>query len=166
MPKDGTRRASGRGAKGDPACCLPARCPQGQGGLGVKTVSTRHGATLLEALPKVVVPRRGEESGCHKPQSGRKPTRTASVRGARRLPGAPRGSEPGFGPRHTRPPEPGIPLCGAVRFRSRAGGGSSAPGSLQPGCRGALMGCGRCGFGPLGLRRERNPDLPLPQRIL
>lgn len=28
------------------------------------------------------------------------------------------------------------------------------------------MGCGRHGFEPLGLRRERNPSLPLPQHIL
>lgn len=165
-----TLRASGTGPKEAPACCLPGKCPQGQG----------CSAPLLKAFLRDVMPRREEEFGRQNPQSACKPPGIRTARAVRRQPEAPHSlvtaSEWGFGMRHTLPPcspsqppppsESEIPGCRVWQFQSRGGGGSSAQGSLQPGCWGTLMGCGRCGFGPLRLRRERNPGLPLPQHIL
>lgn len=155
-----TLSASGRGANEAPACCLPGKCPQGQG----------CSVPLLKAFPRVTMPRRKEEFGCQNPQSACKPPRITIARAVRRQPGALvsiRHSSFLALPRSPlRPHESEIPGCRVWQFQSRGGGGSSAQGSLQPGCWGTLMGCGRCGFGPLGLRRERNPGLPLPQHIL
>lgn len=171
----GIRRASGSGAKEDPACSLLRKCLQGQGCSGGLQAKTLASTTLLEAFPRVTVPVREEEVGCHNPLSVQACLgHQRSGEGACSLVTA---AERGFGTRHTLPPPSlpprpppssvsGIPRCGAWQFQSRGGGGSSAQGSLQPGCWAALMGCGRCGFGPLGQRRERSPGLPLPQHIL
>lgn len=119
--KDG---AHGRGAKEGQGCLW---------GLGGKTLSTRRSATLLEAFPRVMVPRREEEVGCHNPQSACKPPRRARRQ--------PRGSPlPGDGPQRfrrrardpslafpptpcpPRPPESGVPRwlpSGAVSKQER-----------------------------------------------
>lgn len=128
------------------------------------------------------MPRTEEEVGCCNPQSACKPPWDDKRHGSKeaaqgsRLPadGNPQSEVSALGTRSLAlpPPCPGLlslKFLAAeerVQFQSRGGGGSSAQGSLQPGCWGALMGCGRRGFGPLGLRRERNPGLPLPQHIL
>lgn len=166
-----TPRDSGRGSKEDPACCILGRCPRGQGhlrSLRGRIISTHRSTTLLEAFPRVVVPRREEEIGCCNPvqtslDDRLQGTKVTSLRARFGVGHA----LPPHSPRPCpRPPWCEIPPCGAVQPQSRAGGGWSAQRSLQPGCWGALMGCGRRGFGPLRLRRERNPSLPLPQHIL